>query len=353
MTQSISASDLTDNPNFLLDSIDFRQGEIRFLEVSPATYRDSAFLDHRLQHAGDRAFSMPFAELARLTPMLQQPRKPLHFLFHSAFCGSTLLSRCLTEPGTSFALREPRATLDLATFKRQGGAHANPAFWLPFCELVFKLLKKTYNPAEWTLIKPTNIANNLLPEALAAAPHSQALFLYGDLDDFVVSNLKKGDEAERMTILFARNFVLDSDYADTLHRCGRSLDGLDVAQAAIVGWHSQMVAFTRMLEAAPRDRVRTLYHEDFLDTPTSALAAAYRFYGTPLADDRLANIVDGPVLRQDAKHAGRDYSPAQRAADKAATRARFQDRIDAAMAWAQPLLDALPIPQRLPLPLLG
>jgi hypothetical protein len=353
MTQSISASDLTDNPNFLLDSIDFRQAEVRFLEVSAATYRDSAFLDHRLQHAGSRALSIPFAELARLAPLQRQPRKPLHFLFHSAFCGSTLLSRCLTEPGTSFALREPHATLDLATFKRQGGAHANRAFWLPFCQLVFDLLKKTYDPAEWALIKPTNIANNLLPEALAAAPDSRVLFLYADLDDFVVSNLKKGEEAERMTIMFARNFVLDTDYADTLRRFGRSLDGLDVAQAAVVGWHSQMVAFTRMLDAAPRDRVRTLYHEDFLDAPARALAAAYRFYGTPLTDHRLAAIVDGPLLKTDAKQAGRDYSPAQRAADKAAARARFEHRIDAAMAWARPLLDALPIPQRLPLPLLG
>jgi hypothetical protein len=99
--------------------------------------------------------------------------------------------------------------------------------------------------------------------------------------------------------------------------------------------------------------VCTLYHEDFLDAPARALAAAYGFYGTPLSDDRLAAIVAGPVLRQDAKHAGRDYSPAQRAADKAAARARFGHRIDAAMAWARPLLDALPIPPRLPLPLLG
>lgn len=351
MSQTMNANDLANNPNFLLHLIDFQKGLFHFLEVTPETYRDSAFLDERLEHASGNVFSVPYADMARVAPMLRKPEKRMNFLFHSAFCGSTLLSRCLTEPGVSFTLREPQATLALANFKRTGGAAANAEFWPSFCDTTFNLLKKSYAPDEWVLVKPTNIVNNLLPEALAYSPESKVLFLYADLNDFLVSNLKKEDEAARKTILFAKNFVMDSDYRQKFPEL--NLDALDTAQAAIVSWHSQMYAFTEMMKHEDQNRIRTLYHEDFLTDPKTTLAAAYAFYGTPLPEERIDAIVEGPLLKTNAKHADQAYSPEQRAADKAAVQEKFQARIDAAMAWAKPMLDALPIPERLPLPLLG
>jgi hypothetical protein len=40
---------------------------------------------------------------------------PLHFVFHTAFCCSTLLARALDVPGSSMGLKEPSVLVDFAS----------------------------------------------------------------------------------------------------------------------------------------------------------------------------------------------------------------------------------------------
>jgi hypothetical protein len=51
MATSVSAEDISRNPAWHLYDIDLQRGEMHFLEVTPETFRVSAFLDTRIAWA--------------------------------------------------------------------------------------------------------------------------------------------------------------------------------------------------------------------------------------------------------------------------------------------------------------
>lgn len=114
---------------------------------------------------------------------LRQRKKYRHYIFHSAFCGSTLLSRALNEPGQCLSIREPYALTQLSAFKR-----ANPAFvaqWGAWPKLALYFIARGYFENEVTVIKPSNSANNLIPDLMALNIDTQALMLSTSLPQFM------------------------------------------------------------------------------------------------------------------------------------------------------------------------
>ena len=78
-------------------------GIAKFVRMDRGAFQASVFLDHRI--------CRPDAEEAVVRvsrSALPPPPAEVSFLFHSAFCGSTLLSQCLDVPGKRLVLREPQ-----------------------------------------------------------------------------------------------------------------------------------------------------------------------------------------------------------------------------------------------------
>lgn len=172
------------DPTWFPFDIDVAGGRLQWVRADEALIADSAFLDPRMPLAGRRNALTALAPIAALRPAADTPA----WLWHTSFCGSTLLARILHLAPYSVALREPlvlRRLSDAADAGRDFG---------PWVAPLIALLSRPWQPEGRVVVKPTHAALNLARAAMAQAPGSKALLLTSPLEDFLVSHLKKTAE---------------------------------------------------------------------------------------------------------------------------------------------------------------
>src|SRR5688572_198329 len=164
---------------------------VEFLEMTPElfdeiTFHDSPHLMGRAQIAGRLSFKDVTAFHRQIGDTLPVPR----YVFHHAFCCSTLLARSLGPPGTVFVYREPAALTELAIidlsdrgFVRTEGGDAL------FAALADLHCRVECESSELPVIKACDAVNGIIEPLMAARPAARAVLLYSDLEPFVMSCL--------------------------------------------------------------------------------------------------------------------------------------------------------------------
>ena len=113
---------------------------------------------------------------------------PPRFIFHSAYCCSTMLARAFDLPGAAMGYKEPQILNDAVGLRlregdpRQVAAALDAALWL---------LARPPARGEVAVIKPSNVVNPLIPAILALRPESRALLLHAPLEAFLGSVARK------------------------------------------------------------------------------------------------------------------------------------------------------------------
>ena len=88
----IDIADIAADPRHFPHAINFETGLLDFLETSPDRLRASDFLDGRSDFSTGPGGSVP---IDRIDPDQASALLPDRFIFHTAFCGSTLFTRLL------------------------------------------------------------------------------------------------------------------------------------------------------------------------------------------------------------------------------------------------------------------
>jgi len=305
--------------------IDLNACVVELVEVDGAELRAATFLDERWQPAGKRVrVSLPALDGARL-------RLP-HLLFHTAFCGSTLLARALDVPGRSLVLREPGILVRLSNLKRERHPLTlDAARWREVVRGVLGLIAGAADDDERVAVKLSNTCSNLIDDALLALAEQRAVLLYSDLRSFLVSVLKKGEQGRGFVRRQCLSFSLDVAEARAVP--ARELLQMTDLQMAAAVWLMQMQLFERQTKR--RDaRVCTLDSAAFLHGPKPALAAADAFLGLGLGREVIETVAEGPVFRQHSKLRGQPFDLSTRQEDAREVEAVFGDDIDRTVAAA-------------------
>jgi len=252
-----------------------------------------------------------------------------HFIFHSAFCCSTLLARAFDLPGLSMGLKEPVILNDIVGWRHRGAAGRDIAEAL---DNSLKLLARPFSPGEATIIKPSNIANGLAPAIMGLRPASRALLLRAPLPVFLKSVAKKGMWGR----LWVRDLLgkqLREGFVDLGFEQGDYL-GLTDLQAAAVGWLAQQALFARMIAQFGAERVRTLDSETLLDNPDASIDRLAELFGISIDADGRKAIIDGPGFANDSK-TGTAFSRNTRDAQYDEAMRQHQDEIEKVTVWAE------------------
>lgn len=306
---------------------------LQFVRVSRAEHAAATFVTDDYLVAG-----LPRREIGRSEALAAASEPaPIHFVFHSAFCCSTLVARAFDRPGANFALKEPMILNDLVGWRRRGAAGRDVA---EVTDGALRLLARSFEPGETVVVKPSNIVNGLIPLLMALRPDARAVFLYAPLPVFLTSVAKKGLDGR----LWVRELLAGFRKDGLVQRLGfddEALFGQTDLQIAAIGWLAQQALFAELLEKLGR-RVRSLDSETLLDGPDQALAALAEMFSVA----RFAGEEVHAAFGRNSK-SGALFSRAERQAQYDAAGAAHRDEIDKVARWAETVAERAGVPMKL------
>lgn len=331
------------DPAWLPHRYDAVGDRFQFVHCDRARHRASTFLtDEYLPGAGTPTV------VGRAAAVAAAPgAAPLGFIFHSAFCCSTLLVRALDRDGVAMGMSEPQVLNDIVGWRHRGPVEgARVAMVL---DQALGLLGRPWGPGEAVVLKPSNLVNPLAPAMLGMRSEARALLLHAPLADFLGSIARKGLWGRlwvrELFVKLAREGSMDFGIK------GEALLQLTDIQVAALCWLGQQRQFVQLAGRFP-DRVRTLDSERLMAAPAAALGALAEHLGLALDAAAIGEIVAGPAFTRNSK-TGAAFSAADRAAERSAGLAAHADEVGKVSVWAQQVAEGAAIPLRLPVPLLG
>lgn len=303
----------------------FRMGaggdSIEFVHLPREVQRSLPFLDSR--YVGSDA---PRARLSlnELPSTGAAPAGDCHFIFHSAFCCSTLLGRALDEDNVATVLQEPQI---LADFAGAFAAADDPRESLSALASVLALLQRPHLAGETTILKLGNAANGLIDHLLALRPQARAVIMYAPLPLFLSKIAIGGRTRRRWARSIATLFCRD-------RQSERDLLLLTDLEAAAYVWLQHQAQFADLLRGQHSARFAVVEAGDLLDNPLHTLCQVAETFGLGMDSAKAARIVAGPAFSQEAKVPGKMFDPATRRMDEAAAKFAYGLEIDAALEWA-------------------
>lgn len=256
------------------------------------------------------------------------PPAPMHFIFHTAFCASTLLVRALDIPGRTVGLKEPDVLINLANRLVRSDDPGNRER----LRLVLRLLSRPFTPGETVVVKPTNFANRLLLPVLEELPEARAVLLHSDLPTLLRSLVKRGMWgriwARRLYRSAAAWTSLDPGYD-----AGELFELTDL-QVAGLAWLMQIRHFDEVARRLP-GRTMVIDSADFLAGPAETLRRAGGLFGLAIDAAEAEAIAVGPVFSRHSKFSQRDYSVEAREAEHDAAIAAHGEEIGMVVKWVE------------------
>ena len=347
-----SVRDTLDSSDFL-ERINLDNGTLEFARVDLEQFRSANFLDERLERRAGARKSLSIQDAMQLVSRVRAnqggPRRINH-IFHSAFCCSTLISRCLDIPGSSRSLREPSALLQLANYKRaRHPVTRDRDKFISLIDTAITCLALTGDGGEYVALKATNAANNIAGEMSACEGAGKILLLYSGLERFLVSVIGKGEGCRAYVRRLFNLIRGDSPQVSgiPLETCMQMTD----LQLAAFVWYMQLDQYLGLLDTPARDAIRTLDCDAFLEAPAPTLARLATHFGYDIAPQVFEEIVSGPAFKRYSKNPDRVYNNAVRDEQSQEILAEHGEEIQRIIEWSAQIRAegplALPLPQPL------
>lgn len=253
---------------------------------------------------------------------------PIHFIFHTAFCCSTLLAKALDVPGRALALKEPDVLINVANRITQSDDSANRER----LRLVLRLLSRPFEAGETVVVKPTNFANRLAQPVLEALPQARLVLLHSDLPTLLRSIVKRGIWGR----IWARKLYRSAAAWTSLqlgYGPGETFELSDL-QVAGLSWLMQIHHFREVALANP-SRTMIIESADFIGNVAPTLERVASFFDLGLDGDSIASIATGPVFSRHSKFSQRDYSVDAREAEHDKIVLAHGEEIDVVVKWIE------------------
>ncbi len=326
---------MIESPDFLAYRFDFNTETIGFLPIDRGDIRRVSSLRKATIDASRQLTEVPlaeFVELANSSNPLPSENRP-RFIFHTAFCASTFLSRCLDVEGTTVSLREPQILLDAANAKRLKWRSSSTSLdYRHLPKLALALLQKHASANERLIIKPINSVNNIIPELLEITSDTKSLMLYTDARNFALSTLKKG-EGGKQTI----RSMFDLIRCDFPHLANLQLTHtIHMTDLRIIMtlWRLQLEQAEQAIrQHSSESGIASLYGERLIDNPQAILHAANDFLDLGISSGQIDAIATSDERFNDAKNASERFSKEQRAEKYRQLEEFYGSDLDDGLEW--------------------
>ncbi len=318
--------------------MNLQEDTMLFLPVDPKTFADEPFHDYRLMNSASEGYITSISQLIKRYRKLIDRDKSLKLICHTAFCGSTLLSKSLGLSHQAFVYREPNLVSELALWKRAEGEGHNQKYYNDVIKLTLALLCRTPD-GETPVMKLNDNCNELAKDLLSKNPKSSALIMYSNLEDFLISTLKNTD---RRTFVHSRLKELSGFSVPGFE----NLDTTELTDPKSIAllWIKQIVIAADMI-TEQGDQVVSLLGDDlFEDLPSSTEALAQHMVLKPRKNLSVEGLTE--LVSTHAK-TGQQFDAAEHLEKQNQLKDQYRSDIDEALQWASPILSDLSLGGRL------
>ncbi len=334
-TDMAAVKDLISSPAYLAYKFNFNTENVEFLPVDRTELRKVSALKHGYIDPGRQLIAVHLSELLPLLDSASQSLvdNPPRFIFHTAFCASTFLSRCLDVDGVSTSLREPQILLDAANAKRlHWQSKTTGIFYRDLLQLGLLLLQKHAAPSEKLVIKPINSINNIIPELLQITGPTKSLMLYTDARNFILSTLKKA-EGGKQTV----RSMFDLIRCDFQHLSDLQLThAIHMTDLRVIMtlWRLQIEQAEMALQQfSPKNEMASLYGEKLIQTPLESLHAVNQYLDLEIPAAQIDSLVKSDGLSADAKNEGEQFSVQKRKEAYQVLERFYGEDLDNGLRW--------------------
>jgi hypothetical protein len=298
---------LTRSPQLFPYSMDLAGDGVSFVHLAKADYERASFLDPRILTPQTRAYSLPWAEIARAIDSAQL-KEHLGFIFHIGHVGSTLLSRLIGAHPCAFSLREPMLLRGFAQLKSEP-RHA-PAAWggdafEARLTRTLQLFSRTFEDRELSVVKATSFVSELSTTLLSRASAPKAIMMYVSPESYIATILGGANSRQEAKVLTpGRLQRLQQRIGCEAWRGEHLSEGETLALA----WACEMSA---LAQAAKSSAARLVDFDQFLINPSSLLEIL-RHFDIDATAAQVQTILEGPDMRRYSKAPEYAYDTALR-----------------------------------------
>jgi hypothetical protein len=341
MQQQIDVQDVIADGGWLAHRYDETHDTVHFVRLSREDHRRITFLtDSEIGEAPRVVLAR--AECLAAAKALASPTP--RFIFHSAYCCSTLLARAFDLPGTAMGIKEPQILNDVVGLRLRGGGPRQVAAAL---DIALWLLARPLASGEISVIKPSNLVNPMIPAIFAMRPDARALLLHAPLAAFLGSVARKEIEGRA----WVRELMWQLIRLGQTERFGFSQEDLyrqTDLQVAALGWLAQNALFADLI-AKHGQQLRTIDSETLTARPAESIEALGGLFQIDLDAEAVAA---GPAFNEHSKDRGA-YGAAERVAERESGLAIHAREIAMVLEWSRAVADHAAVPCDLPAPLLS
>ena len=331
-----SFAQIVADPEWLAHRYDEQADSFQYRQVTRGRHAEVPFAIDDYLGKEPNPLVIPRAEAARLLG----EQGPVHFIFHSAFCASTMLVRALDRPGSAMGISEPVILNDMVGWRRRGAELPRHA---KVMDDALGQLSRPWGAGEAVILKPSNIYNGLAPGALALRPQGRALLLYAPIDEFLLSVARKGMWC-RLWVRELLEGMLQDGMVDLGFEVRDYFRQTDL-QVAAVGWLAQHMQFHRMAKHFGAERIATLDSESLTRDPAQLVAKVAAHFG--LRDQDPSNYADHPAILRNSK-SGSAFELGERQLDQVRAREVHGEEIEKVSEWIRVVGEQRGIELKLP-----
>ncbi len=321
------------DPAWLPHRYDETSDKFRFRAVTRDVHRGATFLTDEHLGPAEREFAIPAAAIDRS----DLPSVPLHFVFHSAYCCSTLIARMFDAPGHAMGLKEPVVLNDMVGWRRRG---AKPQKIAAELDRALGLLSRPFDDDRAVVVKPSNIVNSLAPAILGLRPQARAILLYAPIEDFLASIAVKGLWGRRWVRQALVGQMQDGVLAQQF--APEEMFELTDLQVAALGWLSHHRIYAQTRDRFGTDRIVICDSRSLLAKPALTVERFFGHFELGLDAAERDAIATGPAFTQNSKDRTR-YSRDAREKQLASTREANSDEIAKVAEWIRVVADGVGI----------
>lgn len=306
--------------------------------MSPDRYRDASFLDPRANNLASSVYTFNLDDLLLYNLYATDPFAPVHFIFHTAFCCSTLLTRCLDLIPPFFTLREPSVLAQIAMLRP--GMNPAPSFsqsvatmeeWRVLMELAIRLLTRTYSSENVVVIKVNDLCNSMGDALLSSDARARIVFLYVSLRTFILSVLKRQSRRVwlRTRLRDTRKTAEEIPELANVHT-----DRLRDAEAAAYLWLLNKALYNKLHMGEHSPRVLAFDGDRVAENLKAAIADIAVFFHVAPSEETLDQLASHPYVSHYSKDLSIEYDRESRRQAMAEMETKFGMEANRGIEWA-------------------